>query len=74
MEKYKYYLQDLVFLLKDELEKAKENQTLPVDDFNSGVSAGIYTCLNIIKQQAIAFDIPLNEIHLDDINLEDYIS
>ena len=73
MEKYKYYLQDLVILLKERLEEAKKNQTLPVDDFNSGISSGIYTCLDIIKQQAIAFDIPLKEIHLDDINLEDYI-
>lgn len=73
MEKYKYYTQDLVVLLKEELEKAKENQTSPVDDFNSGISAGIYNCLNIVRQQAIAFDIPLKEIHLDDINLEDYI-
>ncbi len=50
MEKYKYYTQDLVVLLKEELEKAKENQTSPVDDFNSGIRASIYNCLNIVRQ------------------------
>lgn len=73
MENYKYFIQDLVLLLKERLEEAKQNQTLPIDDFNKGLSMGIYECIDLIKQQAEVFNIPLEEVGLDNYKLEDFL-
>jgi hypothetical protein len=34
---------------------------------------GVYECLDLIKQQATAFDIPLSEIGINDYTLEDFL-
>jgi hypothetical protein len=74
MELYKYFLKDLTFLLKERLERAKEAQIASkTDEFAIGVSMGIYECLDLIKQQAEAFEIPLKELGLDDYPLENYL-
>lgn len=73
MEQYKFFIQDLVVLLKEKLEQAKENQSISSDDFSKGVSMGVYECLDLIKQQATAFDIPLIEIGINDYPLEDFL-
>jgi hypothetical protein len=72
MEKYKFFLQDLVVLLKQRLEQAKEQQ-ITGDIFEKGVSMGIYECLDLIKQQAKTFDIPLDDLGLENYLLEKYI-
>jgi hypothetical protein len=73
METYKFFLQDLVALLKEDLEQAKQKKRISNDDFDKGLSMGIYTCLDLIKQQAQAFDIPLSEIGLKDYPLEKFL-
>lgn len=73
MEQYKFFIQDLVALLKEKLEQAKENQSTSKDNFNKGVSMGIYECLDLIKQQAEVFEIPLNEIGINNYPLEDFL-
>lgn len=73
MDKYKLYLQDLVFLLKENFEQAKVNQSASKGEFNKGVSTGIYQCLDLVKQQAVSFGIPLSELGIDDFTLEDLL-
>lgn len=70
MEKYKYFLHDLTVLLKEKLEQAKERQTSTDSLFEEGLSMGFYEALDLIRSQAKAFDIPLEEIGLNDYNLE----
>ena len=69
MEQYKFFMQDLAVLLKEKLEQSKERQLLTNSEFDKGVNMGIYECLDLIKQQADAFGIPLQEIGLDKVNL-----
>ena len=73
MEHYKFFLEDLVYLLKEKLERSQKDQTLNKNSFYEGVNMGIYECLDLIKQQAKAFEIPLDEIGLKDCNLESYL-
>jgi hypothetical protein len=72
MDQYKFFLQDLVVLLKEKLEQAKEKQAIG-DVFEKGISLGIYESLDLIKQQAKAFEIPLDEIGLENYILEKYL-
>jgi hypothetical protein len=73
MEQYKYFVQDLVILLKEKLEQAKRDQIISRNEFNLGVSMGVYECIDLIKQQASIFEIPLDEIGLDGYLLENYL-
>lgn len=73
MEHYKFFIQDLVTLLKERLQQEKENQAITNDDFNKGVSMGIYESLDLIKKQAESFNIPLSEIGLDDFSLKEFL-
>lgn len=73
MDRYKLFLQDLVFLLKERLEKAKENQYSSKNDYNLGISMGIYECIDLIKQQSNTHMIPLEDLGLNDFPLEDYL-
>ena len=70
MEQYKFFIQDLVVLLKEKLEQSRERQISTNDEFDKGVNMGIYESLDLIKQQANAFGIPLQEIGLDDFCME----
>lgn len=71
MEKYKLYLIDLVTLLKERIEQATATES---DRYNKGITMGIYEALDLIKSQAQAFDISLEEIGLDDFNLEQFLN
>jgi hypothetical protein len=73
MEHYKFFLEDLVYLLKEKLERSQKDRALDKNSFNDGVNMGIYECLDLIKQQAKAFEISLDEIGLQDYNLENYL-
>lgn len=72
MEQYKLFLQDTIFLLKEKFELAKAQQ-MPDDSFQKGISFGLYDALDLIKSQARAFSIPLDDIGLGDYNLEEYL-
>lgn len=71
MEQYKHFLHDLVPLLKEKLEQSKIEQSKSNNDFQKGISMGYYETLDLIKSQAKAFGIPLEEIGLDKFDLEE---
>ena len=77
METYKYYLKDLVTLLKEKLEQAyndlSEKPLKNEEGFLLGQKFALYDVLDLIKSQANAFGIPLNEIGLDNYILEKYL-
>jgi hypothetical protein len=41
--------------------------------FNKGITMGLYEAIDLIKQQSIAFQIPLEELGLDDYVIENYL-
>jgi hypothetical protein len=60
-ETYINYLRDIIYLLKDKL------RTQPADsDFDSGIKFDLQNTLDLIKSQADAFQIDLEEIGFDD--------
>jgi len=68
---YKYYLQDLSFLLKERALEAKEDWKNASDEdeaFAAGYLTAYYHVLETMKNQAISFNIDEKEIKLDDIN------
>jgi len=68
---YKYYLQDLSFLLKEPALEAKEDFKKASDEdeaFAAGYLAAYHHALEIMKNQAISFNIDEKEIKLDDID------
>lgn len=74
---YEYFIQDLVKLLKDEIETRFEERNIKtaLEDklFNSGQIFSLYSVLSLIKSQAFAFEIPLEELQLEDYNLEGFL-
>lgn len=72
MEKKLFFLQDLVYLLKEKIENFKSKETSD-DEFTKGIIMGLYESLDLIKQQASAFEIPLSEIGLENYDLESFL-
>jgi hypothetical protein len=56
-EIYKNYLRDLIYLLKDKLKIQKADT-----DFESGIKMELENTLDLIKSQADAFQLDLNEV------------
>lgn len=70
MEQYKNYLKDIVALLKEKLERAKQSELAkPKDNFEKGLVMGFYESLDLIKSQAEVFGISLDELGLMDYDL-----
>ena len=67
--KYKLYLQDLVAILKERLEDTMKEE---YSEFDLGMLE-CYNILDIIKQQAEAFNIPLAELGLEHYDLEKFM-
>ena len=68
--KYKLYLQDLVVILKERLEDTMKEE---YSEFDLGMQMECYNILDIIKQQAEAFNIPLAELGLEHYDLEKFM-
>ncbi len=68
--KYKLYLQDLVTILKERLEDTIKKEC---SEFDLGVQMECYNILDIIKQQAEVFNIPLAELGLEHYDLEKFM-
>lgn len=67
--KYRYYLYDLGLLLKEyALEIKKELELRGGDEFLEGELLGYYRMITLMQQQAEGFDIPLEDLRLEDIN------
>lgn len=71
MEKYEFFVKDLVVLLKEKFEQSKEAKNQ--NDFDRGMRMGYYDVLDLIKSEAKAFQIPLNDLDLESYNLEKYL-
>ncbi|WP_061219667.1 hypothetical protein, partial [Leptospira weilii] len=69
MDTYKWFLQDLVVLLKEKLKHSKTNQ-IGNDQFEEGFRMGIYETLDLIKSQADSFGISLQELGIENLRLE----
>jgi hypothetical protein len=60
--------------LKEKLKESKQREVSnPNDDFEKGLVMGFYESLDLIKYQANIFEIPMDEIGLDNYNLEEYL-
>jgi hypothetical protein len=68
--KYKLYLQDLVAILKERLEDTMKEE---YSEFDLGMQMECYNILDIIKQQAEAFNILLAELGLEHYDLEKFM-
>lgn len=71
-DRFRNYLYDLSILLKDKAIQAKidkKNSSNSVDlDYYNGYLMALYEVIDIMKQQAQAFDITETDIGLADIN------
>ena len=70
---YGNYLFDLGRYVKELALSAKEQErsaTESARQFSSGRLQGLYEVVSLMQQQAIAFDIPLEEIGLADVDPE----
>jgi hypothetical protein len=66
--KYKLYLIDLVSILKEEAFKAKEKSVIDSSNFDEGRLMAYYEFISLLKQQANAFGIDLEDINLKDFD------
>lgn len=70
--KYRYYLYDLGFLLKeDALEAKREREAAKGSEayeFHNGRVMAYYEVITLMQQQAEGFDIPLEELRLEDVD------
>jgi len=67
-----FYLRDLGELLKQAALEAKAQRDLAGQSasaaFENGRLMAYFEIVSLMRQQAVAFDIPLNELSLDDID------
>lgn len=70
VNKYKLYLKDLSVLIKEYALRIKNDNQKGEEQkaFEAGELFACYHIISIMQQQAMAFDIELSEINLDDIN------
>ena len=71
-EKYKWYLYDLGYILKERALQAKEEKGATEEntlerEFQSGRVIAFNEVISIMQQQAKGFDIPLDDMRLNDI-------
>jgi hypothetical protein len=73
-DKFKNYLLELGLLLKEKAQEAKKEKDHPVGqsdkDYNIGYLMAFHEVIDLMKQQADAFNINQNDIGLSDINVE----
>lgn len=68
-DKYKNYLLDLSFIIKERALNAKKSlDDSNQDDYNSGYLMAFYEILDLMKHQADAFNIQQDDIGLADID------
>ena len=74
---YKYYISDSVTLIIDKLKDLEiQLQKCKTDelDYIQGQIFAHYDTLTLLQSQAEAFDIPLSDIGLENLNLEKYLT
>jgi hypothetical protein len=69
--KYRYYLEDLGFLLREQALEAKARRDAAQNRedriFHTGELLAYYAVISLMQQQATGFDIPLEELRLDEL-------
>lgn len=76
-DNYKNYLADLARLLLKEIKETYVDLSLkrgPELDHSLGQVFALYSTLDLMKSQAVAFNIPLEELGLDSIRLEGFLA
>jgi hypothetical protein len=75
LEKYKHFLEDFGCLLREQALEVKERAKLSAgsgdETFLKGQLFSYYAVFSLIKHEAEVFDIPMNELNLQDIDPED---
>ncbi|MEW8658860.1 MAG: hypothetical protein AB2603_11085 [Candidatus Thiodiazotropha endolucinida] len=75
-EKYRNYLSDIGDISKKYAREAiaehNEAKGSEEEDYKTGYMMGFHRIITLMQQQAEAFDIPLEEIGLADINENDF--
>jgi hypothetical protein len=70
--KYKWYLLDLGDLVKEQALRAKQRRDISPRgadrDLHTGAVLAYNSVISLMQQQALGFDIPLEELRLDDID------
>ena len=61
---YKHYLRDLIYLIKERESELKSDKTKT--DFDSGIECAYSEIIDLIKNQAFAFNLDLKVIGFDD--------
>jgi len=61
---YKHYLRDLIYLIKERESELKSDKTKT--DFASGIECAYSEIIDLIKNQAFAFNLDLKVIGFDD--------
>ena len=65
-EKYQHYLRDLVYLIKERQAELKQENI--DDDFHSGLEFGYHSIIELIQNQAEAFQIETSEFGFEDFD------
>ena len=65
-EKYQHYLRDLVYLIKERQAQLKQENI--DDDFHSGLEFGYHSIIELIQNQAEAFQIETSEFGFEDFD------
>jgi hypothetical protein len=58
------YLYDLGYLLKESAEEARKQAAKTGDPFDQGVAVAYYQVMATLVNEATAFGLPLDELHL----------
>ncbi len=67
------YLLDLGYLIRENAEKAKNGLALASDDdraFEQGRLSAYHEVLSLMQQQAVAFELPLQDLALDGLDAD----
>ncbi|MGI1668755.1 MAG: hypothetical protein K6L74_00370 [Neptuniibacter sp.] len=75
-EKYKNYLLDLGLLAKEYSREAIEDHRVAKGvekTYAEGYKMAFHRIITLMQQQADAFEIPLNEIRLEDIDEKEFL-
>lgn len=68
---YQNYLKDLGVLIREMALEAKQQVVEKDTDFSTGYMAGFHRVVSLMQQQAEAFDISLEDIGLDGIDVDE---
>ena len=70
-DRYAYYLRDLGYLLKERaLDAKRQSDASPDEPYAMGKSMAYFEVISLMQNQAISFEIALEDICLSDVGPE----